>query len=57
MLLSASVFIQHWEVNQRWLEDAAIRIVCVLALDRFADFVSDQVSSIDLFLLPVQWTL
>ncbi|XP_064406197.1 TATA-binding protein-associated factor 172-like [Halichondria panicea] len=29
--------------NQQWLEDAAIRMVCVFALDRFADFVSDQV--------------
>lgn len=26
-----------------WLEDAALRILCVLALDRFGDFVSDQV--------------
>jgi TATA-binding protein-associated factor len=26
-----------------WLEDIALRIVCVLALDRFGDFVSDQV--------------
>ncbi|CAB3368489.1 Hypothetical predicted protein [Cloeon dipterum] len=26
-----------------WLEDVALRIVCILALDRFGDFVSDQV--------------
>ncbi|XP_055849413.1 TATA-binding protein-associated factor 172 [Episyrphus balteatus] len=26
-----------------WLEDAALRLLCVLALDRFGDFVSDQV--------------
>lgn len=26
-----------------WLEDMAVRLVCVLALDRFGDFVSDQV--------------
>ena len=35
---------QHWSENQRWLVDAAIRVMCVFALDRFADFVSDQVS-------------
>ena len=26
-----------------WLEDAALRFLCVLSLDRFGDFVSDQV--------------
>lgn len=26
-----------------WLEDIALRLLCVLALDRFGDFVSDQV--------------
>lgn len=26
-----------------WLEDATLRLLCVLALDRFGDFVSDQV--------------
>ncbi|KJE93117.1 hypothetical protein, variant 1 [Capsaspora owczarzaki ATCC 30864] len=35
------------EINERlrnqWLEDAAIRLICVFALDRFGDFVSDQV--------------
>lgn len=29
--------------HQNWLEDMALRLVCVLALDRFGDFVSDQV--------------
>lgn len=29
--------------NQLWLEDLAVRLVCVLALDRFGDFVSDEV--------------
>jgi len=28
--------------NAVWLEDAAVRLLCVLALDRFGDFVSDQ---------------
>lgn len=26
-----------------WLEDAVLRLLCVLALDRFGDFISDQV--------------
>lgn len=29
--------------HQAWLEDVAIRLLCVLALDRFGDFVSDAV--------------
>jgi len=29
--------------HQEWLEDLALRLVSVLALDRFGDFVSDQV--------------
>ena len=31
------------EAHNNWLEDAALRLLCVLALDRFGDFVSDQV--------------
>lgn len=34
---------QMEESHQAWLEDLAVRLVCVLALDRFGDFVSDQV--------------
>ncbi|XP_017968444.1 TATA-binding protein-associated factor 172 isoform X2 [Drosophila navojoa] len=34
---------QMHEAHGRWLEDAAIRLLCVLCLDRFGDFVSDQV--------------
>ena len=30
-------------LNQMWLEDLALRFLCVLALDKFGDFVSDQV--------------
>ena len=26
-----------------WLEDISLRLLCVLALDRFGDFISDQV--------------
>lgn len=29
--------------HRRWQEDAVLRLLCVLALDRFGDFVSDQV--------------
>ncbi|XP_011313794.1 TATA-binding protein-associated factor 172 [Fopius arisanus] len=31
------------ESHQRWVVDAALRLLCVLGLDRFGDFVSDQV--------------
>ncbi|EDS39763.1 TATA-binding protein-associated factor 172 [Culex quinquefasciatus] len=34
---------QMEEQHQLWLEDATLRLLCVLALDRFGDFVSDQV--------------
>ena len=30
--------------NQLWLEDLCLRLLCVLALDRFGDFVADEVS-------------
>jgi TATA-binding protein-associated factor len=29
--------------NQLWLEDLSNRLVCIVALDRFGDFVSDEV--------------
>lgn len=29
--------------NAAWLEDMIMHLLCVLALDRFADYVSDQV--------------
>lgn len=29
--------------NGRWLEDTACRLLCVLAMDRFGDFVGDAV--------------
>lgn len=35
--------IQNSSQHNKWLEDVALRLLCVLALDRFADFVSDQV--------------
>ncbi|CAG8530565.1 8145_t:CDS:10 [Ambispora leptoticha] len=31
------------ERHYKWLEDVAIRLLCVFSLDRFGDFVSDQV--------------
>ncbi|CAH0750596.1 unnamed protein product [Diatraea saccharalis] len=34
---------QMEDAHQEWLEDIALRLICVLALDRFGDFVSDQV--------------
>lgn len=41
-----SVFMTATEMEENhlaWLEDAVLRILCVLALDRFGDFISDQV--------------
>lgn len=29
--------------HQEWIEDIVIRLLCVFALDRFGDFVSDEV--------------
>lgn len=34
---------QSWTKNWEFLQDCAIRFVCVLSLDRFGDYVSDQV--------------
>lgn len=31
------------DMNRRWLEDCMVMLVCVLALDRFGDYGSDQV--------------
>lgn len=31
------------EAHGAWLEDTSLRLLCVLALDRFGDFISDQV--------------
>ena len=37
---------QMSSVNQLWLSDVALRLLCVLALDKFGDFVSDEVNTI-----------
>ncbi len=34
---------QRQRAHADWLEDTALRLLCVLALDRFGDFISDQV--------------
>ncbi|XP_067936864.1 TATA-binding protein-associated factor 172-like [Watersipora subatra] len=31
------------EQNQDWLETLAVRLVCILALDRFGDYISDEI--------------
>lgn len=31
--------------NTRWLEDCVVHLLCVLALDRFGDYGSDQVGA------------
>lgn len=37
-------YFQMERQHQEWLEDLVIRLLCVFALDRFGDFVSDEVS-------------
>lgn len=32
------------EANSAWLQDAIMHLLCVLALDRFCDYGSDQAS-------------
>ncbi|XP_077293659.1 histone acetyltransferase 1 isoform X2 [Arctopsyche grandis] len=39
----ASTSEQMDNMHQSWMEDISLRLLCVLALDRFGDFVSDQV--------------
>jgi TATA-binding protein-associated factor len=41
--LTCLFWLQMEECHQHWLEDTSLRLLCVLALDRFGDFVSDQV--------------
>jgi len=36
--------VQMARQHQEWLEDLVIRLLCIFALDRFGDFVSDEVS-------------
>lgn len=38
-----SVCVQMLRQHQGWIEDLVIRLLCVFALDRFGDFVSDEV--------------
>ena len=35
--------VQNDLLNQRWLDDLACRLCCIFMLDRFGDYVSDQV--------------
>ena len=47
------------EANTAWLEDCSACLLCVLALDRFGDYVSDKVYNIGLdipVILPGSWT-
>ncbi|XP_030839988.1 TATA-binding protein-associated factor 172 [Strongylocentrotus purpuratus] len=40
---SADTSVDQDVLNQMFLEDMSLRLLCVLALDRFGDFVSDEV--------------
>ncbi|XP_068672856.1 TATA-binding protein-associated factor 172-like [Montipora foliosa] len=42
--LDASQFIEELQIqNRKWLENMSLHLLCVMALDRFGDFVSDEV--------------
>lgn len=43
---SAADAIAAVSANEAWLEECVIHLLCVLALDRFGDYVSDQVSRV-----------
>ena len=55
-----TITLQVSGINQLWLSDLALRLLCVMALDRFGDFVSDEVYlfiasfAIDLFSFTLQ---
>lgn len=35
-------FDEQLKAHHKWLEDSALRMICVLALDRFGDFVTGK---------------
>jgi len=41
--LSCILPLQLRQYHQSWLCDLSVRLLCVVTLDRFADYVSDQV--------------
>lgn len=43
MLKYICICLQIEKSHQEWLEDLCLHLLCVLALDRFGDFISDQV--------------
>lgn len=45
-LLMFGSFRQLQIQNKKWLENMSLLLLCVMALDRFGDFVSDEVSVI-----------
>ena len=36
--------IENENVHEKWCNDLAAKFLCIFVLDRFSDFVSDQVS-------------
>ena len=44
-LVSPEVLQAAREANESWLEDCLVLLLCVLALDRFGDYGSDQVTA------------
>lgn len=44
-LVTLDVVIAAREANRHWVEDCLVLLLCVLALDRFGDYGSDQVTA------------
>ncbi len=40
-------------LHEKWCNSLASKFLCLFVLDRFSDFVSDQVSAKDLLFLPL----
>ena len=36
--------------NELWLEDMSLKLLCVFALDRFGDFVTDEVGIVSVYI-------
>ena len=44
-LVTLDVVVAAREANRHWVEDCLVLLLCVLALDRFGDYGSDQVTA------------
>ncbi len=45
------------ELHRNWLVDITLRLISLIALDKFADFISDQVWGTSIWLFKTIWRL